>query len=555
MSGDPTLEDLRREAFAHMSAGEPDKAWPIYEATLQETPEDADILGLFALCAYQTGRRDMAWPAWRKSLSLPSPARTNWRNANNFFAALITDQAAQASDLTSVSLSSWPGSDSPLEGDIALARSLLRAMNMLGRGPDVSTVFRPFAGQLDVAMPEALAFLRAVLELGHIDVFGPEIFARLRGRNFDAECQLLLGAYDHACGNLTASKAAAAAVSLAHPIFTIPARKQQRINVAVLNRPPPAVYRPMSLAEFHFMENTPVSFAKQLIDDLTLVSIFPEQLLASPSTISWPSSQIVFNNWATGEILSVDGAVAPLEAVIDRLGLPVLNAPQAVLQTTRQRNAERLQGIRNLVVPRVLRLRLIPGAEKRAADFAAAELGLPLLLREPFQQMGADFTRADTVEDLEASLLSRKGEVYAMQFIENALVPGIYRKFRAAFIGDELFMSHVYFADTWNVHLVRSESKRLSIQAEAVRAAGPAETQLEFAKEQARAPLTELRRRMPLDVFGVDFDIMPDGRTLLFEANAAMNISFGFDRGNIPARLRMRQFFLEFVEQRIAGNG
>ena len=34
--------------------------------------------------------------------------------------------------------------------------------------------------------------------------------------------------------------------------------------------------------------------------------------------------------------------------------------------------------------------------------------------------------------------------------------------------------------------------------------------------------LCALRSKNPLDVFGIDFDVMPDGRLLYFEANASM---------------------------------
>jgi hypothetical protein len=35
--------------------------------------------------------------------------------------------------------------------------------------------------------------------------------------------------------------------------------------------------------------------------------------------------------------------------------------------------------------------------------------------------------------------------------------------------------------------------------------------------------LSAVRERMPLDFFGMDFGIAPDGRVVLFEANATMN--------------------------------
>ena len=36
--------------------------------------------------------------------------------------------------------------------------------------------------------------------------------------------------------------------------------------------------------------------------------------------------------------------------------------------------------------------------------------------------------------------------------------------------------------------------------------------------------LAEIGKAMPLDIFGVDFDVDADGRLLFFEANATMNL-------------------------------
>ncbi len=38
---------------------------------------------------------------------------------------------------------------------------------------------------------------------------------------------------------------------------------------------------------------------------------------------------------------------------------------------------------------------------------------------------------------------------------------------------------------------------------------------------QALLAITE---RIPLDIFGIDFDVAPDGRLVFYEANAVMNL-------------------------------
>jgi hypothetical protein len=41
--------------------------------------------------------------------------------------------------------------------------------------------------------------------------------------------------------------------------------------------------------------------------------------------------------------------------------------------------------------------------------------------------------------------------------------------------------------------------------------------------DEVQDVLSAVRERMPLDFFGMDFGIAPDGRVVLFEANATMN--------------------------------
>ena len=68
------------------------------------------------------------------------------------------------------------------------------------------------------------------------------------------------------------------------------------------------------------------------------------------------------------------------------------------------------------------------------------------------------------------------------------------------------------------------------------------------------AALHEIRVRTPLDIFGIDFDLMPDSRILSFETSAAMNLGMrergrgsrgrpiaGCSRIRLPQRGRISQ--------------
>ena len=48
--------------------------------------------------------------------------------------------------------------------------------------------------------------------------------------------------------------------------------------------------------------------------------------------------------------------------------------------------------------------------------------------------------------------------------------------------------------------------------------------------------LHEIRARTPLDIFGIDFDLLPDGRILFFETNSAMTLGMR-EQEDVPETL------------------
>ena len=68
--------------------------------------------------------------------------------------------------------------------------------------------------------------------------------------------------------------------------------------------------------------------------------------------------------------------------------------------------------------------------------------------------------------------------------------------------------------------------------------------------------LRAIRDRIPLDVFGVDFEVDADGRLVFFEANATMNL-FSTARPEIPypaeAEDRLKRAFRNYFASLLAG--
>jgi glutathione synthase/RimK-type ligase-like ATP-grasp enzyme len=212
-----------------------------------------------------------------------------------------------------------------------------------------------------------------------------------------------------------------------------------------------------------------------------------------------------------------------------------------------------LTGIPNLVIPRLIRFANKTEIQGQMVRHIGKAIGFPVIIRGPFKQKGIGAEKIDSPGELSRHLATLPDEeLYAIEYVDNPAAQGAYRKIRAAVIGHELFITHVHFGPRWNVHRERDREKLKAfdldgtVTAHAARIiAAPEET----LGRAAMAALHEIRRRVPLEFYGIDFDILPDGRALFFEANAAMNLSLS-DRAGLEAtraamRAALRRLFLE----------
>jgi hypothetical protein len=130
---------------------------------------------------------------------------------------------------------------------------------------------------------------------------------------------------------------------------------------------------------------------------------------------------------------------------------------------------------------------------------------------------------------------------------------GWYRKYRAIFVGGEPYPYHLAIAPRWLVHYWTSgmESDAVRRQEEA-RFLGDAASTI---GPVAMAALRVIGRLLALDYGGIDFSVLPDGRLLVFEANATMLVHpeqdpiFGYRE---PAIEAIRSAFDRMVRVRIS---
>ncbi len=197
----------------------------------------------------------------------------------------------------------------------------------------------------------------------------------------------------------------------------------------------------------------------------------------------------------------------------------VLNRPEHVLQTQRDKIAARMTGIDGLVVPPVARFKGRPNLA--VAAITQAEVGFPAILRMAGRHDGQI---CGVCADMDGVLrqVDPKQTYYLTQFFDIRQPTGLFRKFRVFYFGDRAVIRHRLVSDHWNVHGPDRERVMPHLSDEIAEEKRVVEGGLSALPGEVQRILRDIRARMPLDFFGVDFDILADGRVILFEANATM---------------------------------
>jgi tetratricopeptide (TPR) repeat protein len=199
-----------------------------------------------------------------------------------------------------------------------------------------------------------------------------------------------------------------------------------------------------------------------------------------------------------------------LTAFAARCERPVLNPPERIMRTARDRVGRLFEGVADLVVPQTRRVRV-------AADLDGLDAGGAWLLR-PLGSHGGERLQKLALAEVAAGLNGR--EHYLTAFRDFRSGDGFYRKYRMFFVDRAPYPYHLAIHDNWLVHyqasrtpgspeLIAEERRYLEAPAQAL-------------GERAYRAICEIGRRLDLDFAGADFTVLPDGRALLFEANATM---------------------------------
>ncbi|HEY1982552.1 MAG TPA: tetratricopeptide repeat protein [Xanthobacteraceae bacterium] len=233
-----------------------------------------------------------------------------------------------------------------------------------------------------------------------------------------------------------------------------------------------------------------------------------------------PPHDLVFNS-----IGDADLCREGLEAagnVLSRTMRPVINQPSRVLDTGRVSNVERLRGLSNVIVPRMVTLPRDTLIGPRAADvIAGCGLAFPFLVRAPGFHTGHHFAHVSTLQELAPAVVKFPGDdVWLIERLDARDGEGLFRKCRAMFVDRTLYPLHLAISRHWKVHyftadMADSEEHRAKDQAFLEDMAG-------VIAPGGMAGLERIRATLGLDYGGIDFAVNPRGDILFFEANATM---------------------------------
>jgi glutathione synthase/RimK-type ligase-like ATP-grasp enzyme len=236
-----------------------------------------------------------------------------------------------------------------------------------------------------------------------------------------------------------------------------------------------------------------------------------------------PEHDIVFN--AVGD---ADLCETVLEDDVARIlaetGAPAINGPERIRNTGRAGNSIWLSRLADVVVPNVstipknlfennIALQLLEQDEQR----------FPLLLRSSGYHTGQHFVRVENPEALKRSAAQLPGDMlFAIEYFDTRGADGMARKYRVMFIDGKFYPLHLALSRDWKVHYFTSAmADSADFRSEEEAFLRDMETAL---GARAMHGLEQLRDTLRLDYGGADFTLLPDGRVLLFEANATMAI-------------------------------
>ncbi len=242
-------------------------------------------------------------------------------------------------------------------------------------------------------------------------------------------------------------------------------------------------------------------------------------------------------------IADADGMEKSLAKVIRMAGqirkqwphVPIFNPPSRVTLTRRDTISAKCQDLPGLLVPKTVRCK--PKSRDDVFKIAKEKgFTFPYIVRPVGFHNGQGMALVKSAKDGEAlDALSFDGsEFFIIQFHDYKNAEGIYVKMRLVMIGNKVYARHAVMSRHWNVHATSREEmlgKDPSLRALEKKTLEELPGRI---SDDTLKSMQKIYRGVGLDYLGFDCSLLPDGRLLCFEINAAMNAMGASDYKTYP---------------------
>jgi tetratricopeptide (TPR) repeat protein/glutathione synthase/RimK-type ligase-like ATP-grasp enzyme len=344
------------------------------------------------------------------------------------------------------------------------------------------------------------------------------------------------------------------------PVFVGERCATQKADVLIINPMPDFDSSLKSVDALYLSSpNFPGQLASHIHEDFHFTYVFADDASRPSARSRIPQPDFVMNNHANGELLVSEGSLSGLIELVDSFGVPVVNHPSKVVQTTRDVSVKLLRHIPGILVPKTIRFSSVGKTREALVHEIEDQYAYPLITRTLAFQRGKGMNKIDSRNALVEVLSAGCPEqFFVTEFVDSRGGSELFRKIRAAVVQDEIIIIRVDYSTDWNVHSRKARAafylENSYLLDEEKRICKDPEAGLGRSAIQA---LRAIRDRIPLEVFGIDFAVDVEGLVVFYEANATMNL-FSADSKRVPnpkdaedcLKLAFRRYFTSLVARR-----
>ncbi len=245
------------------------------------------------------------------------------------------------------------------------------------------------------------------------------------------------------------------------PVFIAERRATQKAEILIISHDPVLDGSLKSFEVLHlFSLNFPSQLALLFQDEFHFSIVLEGNAAKASIRRQIPPPDLVLNNCANGELVQSGGKLAGLTALVESFGVPVINHPAKVIQTTRDGTAKLLEGVTGVLVPKIGRFSSAGKAPEMLVDEIEGQFSYPFITRTLTAQEGKGMTKVDSRKALVTALGGGLPEKFAVtQFVDSRESDGFYRKIRAVVVKDEIIVARVDYDVNWNVHGRKSDER------------------------------------------------------------------------------------------------